>query len=80
MLSSGCDDYECRVLLPEGVRIGMQRVSPEGIRMELLRIAWWRMSFWGIWMEMLRIAMRAPCHQGEGSLHLTHADGPPCAA
>ena len=22
--------------------------------------------------------MRAPCHQGEGSLHLTHADGPPC--
>ena len=29
-------------------------------------------------MELLRIAMRAPCHQGEGSLHLAHADGPPC--
>ena len=28
-------------------------------------------------MELLQIAMRAPCHQGEGSLHLTHADGPP---
>ena len=24
--------------------------------------------------------MRAPCHQGEGSLHLAHADGPPCDA
>ena len=22
--------------------------------------------------------MRAPCHPGEGSLHLAHADGPPC--
>nr|CAN76013.1 hypothetical protein VITISV_019182 [Vitis vinifera] len=31
-------------------------------------------------MELLRIAMRAPCHQGEGSLHLAHADGPPCNA
>ena len=29
-------------------------------------------------MELLRIAMRAPCHQGEGSLHLAHAEGPPC--
>nr|CAN71015.1 hypothetical protein VITISV_001295 [Vitis vinifera] len=29
-------------------------------------------------MELFRIAMRAPCHQGEGSLHLAHADGPPC--
>ena len=28
-------------------------------------------------MELLRIAMHAPCHQGEGSLHLAHADGPP---
>ena len=36
------------------------------------------MSSWGILMELLRIAMRAPCHQGEGSLHLAHADGPPC--
>ncbi|WKA06682.1 hypothetical protein VitviT2T_024572 [Vitis vinifera] len=27
-------------------------------------------------MELLRIAMRAPCHQGEGSLHLAHVDGP----
>ena len=36
------------------------------------------MSSWGIRMELLRIAMRAPCHQGEGSLHLAHADGPPC--
>ncbi|WJZ84321.1 hypothetical protein VitviT2T_003930 [Vitis vinifera] len=22
--------------------------------------------------------MRAPCHHGEGSLHLAHPDGPPC--
>ena len=29
-------------------------------------------------LYVLRIAMRAPCHQGEGSLHLAHADGPPC--
>ena len=37
-------------------------------------------SSWGIRMELLWIAMRAPCHQGEGSLHLAHADGPPCDA
>ena len=35
------------------------------------------MSSWGIRMELIRIALRAPCHQGEGSLHLAHADGPP---
>nr|CAN82821.1 hypothetical protein VITISV_041235 [Vitis vinifera] len=35
-------------------------------------------SSWGIRMKFLRIAMHAPCHQGEGSLHLAHADGPPC--
>ena len=35
------------------------------------------MSSWGIRMELLRIAMRAPCHQWEGSLHLAHADGHP---
>ena len=29
-------------------------------------------------MKFLLIAMRAPCHQGEGSLHLAHADSPPC--
>ncbi|RVW72993.1 hypothetical protein CK203_057460 [Vitis vinifera] len=28
------------------------------------------MSFWGIRMELLRIAVRAPCHQGEGSYTL----------
>ena len=61
MLSSGCDVHECRVLLPEGVRIGERH-----------------MSSWGIRMELLRIAMRAPCHQGEGSLHHAHADGPLC--
>ena len=33
-------------------------------------------SSWGIRMELLRIAMRTPCHQGEGSLHLAHVDGP----
>ena len=38
------------------------------------------MSSWGILMELLRIAMRGPCHQGEGSLHLAHANGPPCDA
>ncbi|RVW99488.1 hypothetical protein CK203_038488 [Vitis vinifera] len=36
------------------------------------------MSSWGIRMELLRIAMCAPCHQGEGSLRLAPADGPPC--
>ncbi|KAL6321514.1 hypothetical protein AAG906_019694 [Vitis piasezkii] len=35
-------------------------------------------SSWGIRMELLRIAMRAPCHQGKGSLHHAHADDPPC--
>ena len=35
------------------------------------------MSSWGIQMELLRIEMRSPCHQGEGSLHLAHVDGPP---
>ena len=80
MLSSGCDVHECRVLLPEGVRIAWRRVSSWGIRMELLRIAWRRMSLEGIRMELCRIAMRAPCQQGEGSLHLVHADGPPCDA
>ena len=35
------------------------------------------MSSWGIWMELLRIVMRAPYHQGKGSLHLAHANGPP---
>ncbi|KAL6324703.1 hypothetical protein AAG906_015286 [Vitis piasezkii] len=38
------------------------------------------MSSWEIRMELLRIEMRAPCHQGEGSLHLAHTDGPPCDA
>nr|CAN68247.1 hypothetical protein VITISV_005940 [Vitis vinifera] len=38
------------------------------------------MFSWGIRMELLRIAMHTPCHQGEGSLHLAHADGPPCNA
>ncbi|RVW64913.1 hypothetical protein CK203_041899 [Vitis vinifera] len=27
-------------------------------------------------MELLRIAMRTPCHQEKGSLHLAHADSP----
>ena len=36
------------------------------------------MSSWGIRMELLRIAMHTPCHQGEGSPHHAHADGPPC--
>ena len=36
------------------------------------------MSSWGIRMKLLRIVMRALCHQGEGPLHLAHADGPPC--
>ena len=38
------------------------------------------MSSWEIRMELLWIEMRAPCHQGEGSLHLAHTDGPPCDA
>ena len=64
MLLSGCDVHECRVSLPEGVRIGGAR----------------HMSSWGIRMELIRIALCAPCHLGEGSLHLAHADGPLCAA
>nr|CAN71975.1 hypothetical protein VITISV_042684 [Vitis vinifera] len=36
------------------------------------------MSSWGIRMELIRIALHAPCHPGEGSLHLAHANGPPC--
>ena len=32
----------------------------------------------GIWMELIRIALRTPCHPGERSLYLAHADGPPC--
>ena len=36
------------------------------------------MPSWGIRMELTRIALRAPCHLGEGSLLLAHADGPPC--
>ena len=36
------------------------------------------MSSRGIRMELLRIAMRTPCHQGKGSLHFAHTDGPPC--
>ena len=48
---------------------------PEGVR-----IAWQHVSSWGIRMELRRIAMRAPCHQGEGSLYLVHADGPLCGA
>ena len=39
MLSSGCDDRECRVLLPKGVRIDQApHVSSWGIRMELVRM------------------------------------------
>ena len=74
----GCDDRECRVLLPEGVQIALRRVSSWGIWMELRQIALRSVSSWGIRMELRRIAMRAPCHQEEGSLHLVHADGPPC--
>ena len=51
MLSSGCDDRKCRVLLPEGGRIAWRRVSslgnPDGV-------------------------------EPDGSLHLTHVDGPLC--
>ena len=58
-----CDVHKCLVLLPDGV------APDRGVR---------RASSWGIRMELLRIAMRAPCHQGKGSLHLAHADSPPC--
>ena len=79
MLSSGCDDRECRVRIGYAIvqvcDVRKHRVPAWGIRMELLRIA---MPAWGIQMELLRIAMRAPCHQGEGSLHHAHADGHPC--
>ena len=58
MLSSGCDVHECRVLLPEEVRIGERATCP----------SWW------IRMELIRIALRAPCHPGEESLHLAHGE------
>ena len=45
MLSSGCNVHECRVLLPERVRIALCRLSAWGIRMELIRIAWRRGTF-----------------------------------
>ena len=38
------------------------------------------MSSWEIQMEMIWIASHTPCHSGEGSLHLAHADGLPCVA
>ena len=37
-------------------------------------------SFSPIRLWDIRIALCAPCHPGEGSLHLAHADGPPCVA
>ena len=46
MLSSRCDVRECRVLLPERVRIGERATCPlRGIRMELIQIAWRRRHF-----------------------------------
>ena len=39
MLSSGCDVHECSVLLLEGVRIALRRLSVWGIRMELIQIS-----------------------------------------
>nr|CAN80600.1 hypothetical protein VITISV_029691 [Vitis vinifera] len=49
------------------------------------RIAWRRVSSWGIRMELSRIAWRRMSYLGNldgvepnGSLHLTHADDPPC--
>ena len=53
--SSGCYVCECRVPLLEGVQIG-----------EACHI-----YYWGIRMTLIRIGMRATCHQGEGSLHLS---------
>ena len=32
------------------------------------------MSSLGIRMELIRIALHAPCHPGEGSLHLAHEE------
>ena len=54
---SGCDVCECRVLLPEEVRIG------EACHVSLLK---------EIRMKLIRIEMRATCHQGEGSLQVLH--------
>ena len=46
MLSFGCNVHECRVLLPDGVRIGKRATCPlGGIRMELIWIAWRRGTF-----------------------------------
>nr|CAN80601.1 hypothetical protein VITISV_029692 [Vitis vinifera] len=56
---------------PSGQHI---RIGYAIVRMEFLWIAWRRVSSWEIRMELIRIALRTPCHPGEGSLHLAHAD------
>ena len=55
--------------------------SVAGCRNDVARLAHFSQCFPSgqhILMELRRIAMRAPCHHDEGSLHLVHADGPPC--
>ena len=60
MLSSGCDDRKCRVLLPDGVRIDQApHVSSWGITMELLRMDPYTMHTWTITLatfHLLRIS------------------------
>ena len=41
MLSSGCDVDECRVLLPERIRIALRHLSAWGIRIALRRLSAW---------------------------------------
>ena len=62
MLSSGCNVHECRVLLPERVRIALRHLSAWGIRIALRRL-----SAWGIRMELIRIAWRC------GTFHIRNS-------
>ena len=56
MLSFGCDDRECRVLLPKVVRIEKApRIllgNPDGVDPDR---GGRRVSFWGIRMELIRM-------------------------
>ncbi|RVW61981.1 Retrovirus-related Pol polyprotein from transposon 297 [Vitis vinifera] len=64
--------YPDRDMLSSGCDVHECRVLlPKGAR---------HVSFWEIRMELIRIALRTPCHPGEGSLHIAHADDPPCTA
>ena len=75
MLSSGCDVDECRVLLPERIRIALRHLSAWGIRIALRRL-----FLLGSPDSIAAHVLLGNSNgvEPDGSLHLTHADGPPC--